>query len=180
VKGNALLGYHLHFDVEGDSGLVARACGTACRVQEVDGTREEEEGEEGGREGGRRRGEREGRWRRRGYQGGRGGGREEGGEGGPGEEVQLLTLTEFHPSVRFRLGGLGRKEGGRRCGWMRQEWGRFLGDLKATALPLLSLPHLPPPPSPSLPPARPPSFPPCPRSNGEVGQVSREACFQAS
>eukprot|EP01041_Mallomonas_annulata_P008408 gene8408-17329_t len=30
--GNAVLGYHSHFDIEGTSGIVARAYGTACRI----------------------------------------------------------------------------------------------------------------------------------------------------
>lgn len=33
--GNAVLGFSTHFDVEGDSGIVARACGTACRLLKV-------------------------------------------------------------------------------------------------------------------------------------------------
>jgi hypothetical protein len=32
LGGNAVLGYQLHFDIEGDSGIVARAYGTACMV----------------------------------------------------------------------------------------------------------------------------------------------------
>ena len=33
LGGNAVLGYSQTFDVEGDSGIVARACGTACRLE---------------------------------------------------------------------------------------------------------------------------------------------------
>jgi hypothetical protein len=33
--GNAVLGYSSHFDVEGTSGIVARAYGTACRILKV-------------------------------------------------------------------------------------------------------------------------------------------------
>lgn len=33
--GNAVLGYMSQFDVEGDSGIVARAYGTACRILKV-------------------------------------------------------------------------------------------------------------------------------------------------
>lgn len=33
--GNAVLGYMSHFDVEGTSGIVARAYGTACRILKV-------------------------------------------------------------------------------------------------------------------------------------------------
>lgn len=36
--GNAVLGYTFHFDVEGSSGLVVRACGTICRLLEVGNT----------------------------------------------------------------------------------------------------------------------------------------------
>lgn len=34
--GNAVLGYSSHFDVEGASGIVARAHGTACRLLKVE------------------------------------------------------------------------------------------------------------------------------------------------
>jgi hypothetical protein len=36
--GNAVLGYTFHFDVEGSSGLVVRACGTICRLLKVGST----------------------------------------------------------------------------------------------------------------------------------------------
>uniref|UniRef100_H3HDG8 C2 domain-containing protein n=1 Tax=Phytophthora ramorum TaxID=164328 RepID=H3HDG8_PHYRM len=36
LGGNAVLAYKQFFDVEGDSGLVARACGTACYITPVD------------------------------------------------------------------------------------------------------------------------------------------------
>ena len=36
--GNAVLGYSMHFDSEGASGIVARAYGTACRLLKVDDT----------------------------------------------------------------------------------------------------------------------------------------------
>lgn len=35
LGGNAVLAYKQFFDVEGDSGLVARACGTACYISAV-------------------------------------------------------------------------------------------------------------------------------------------------
>lgn len=35
IGGNAVLGYSAHFDIEGSSGLVARAYGTACRLLKV-------------------------------------------------------------------------------------------------------------------------------------------------
>jgi hypothetical protein len=35
LGGNAVLAYKQFFDVEGDSGLVARACGTACYITPV-------------------------------------------------------------------------------------------------------------------------------------------------
>lgn len=35
VGGNAVLGYNSHFDIEGVSGIVARAYGTACRIIKV-------------------------------------------------------------------------------------------------------------------------------------------------
>ena len=35
LGGNAVLGHRQHFDIEGDSGIVARAYGTACRVELV-------------------------------------------------------------------------------------------------------------------------------------------------
>eukprot|EP01039_Chlorochromonas_danica_P008191 gene8189-9036_t len=34
--GNAVLGYSFHFDTEGAAGIVARACGTACRLLKAD------------------------------------------------------------------------------------------------------------------------------------------------
>ena len=34
--GNAVLGYSSHFDVEGDSGIVVRAYGTACRLLKLE------------------------------------------------------------------------------------------------------------------------------------------------
>ena len=36
IGGNAVLGYQQHFDVEGDSGIVARASGTACWIEKND------------------------------------------------------------------------------------------------------------------------------------------------
>ena len=41
---NAVLAYHEHFDVEGDSGIVARGYGTACRIEPVAAHAREEEG----------------------------------------------------------------------------------------------------------------------------------------
>ena len=35
VGGNAILGYTVNFDVEGASGIVARAYGTACKILKV-------------------------------------------------------------------------------------------------------------------------------------------------
>lgn len=32
---NAVVGYKQHFDIEGDSGIVSRASGTACRIRTV-------------------------------------------------------------------------------------------------------------------------------------------------
>ena len=32
MNGNAVLGYQQHFDIEGDSGIVGRAFGTAAKV----------------------------------------------------------------------------------------------------------------------------------------------------
>lgn len=47
LGGNAVLAYKQFFDVEGDSGLVARACGTACYITPV-GKNELSSGENGG------------------------------------------------------------------------------------------------------------------------------------
>lgn len=44
LGGNAVLAYKQFFDVEGDSGLVARACGTACFIIPVKSVSSEEEG----------------------------------------------------------------------------------------------------------------------------------------
>ncbi|KAM3569501.1 hypothetical protein VYU27_008412 [Nannochloropsis oceanica] len=160
LKGNALLAYQLHFDVEGDSGLVARAYGTACRV------RGRGEGREGGREGGReeeeggreegegervdglplvekrdKREQQEGHGRRRrgwgGGERGREGGREEEGGGAGEEDVQLLTLTEFEPCVRMRLGGLVTAKSETRDGW----WFELREEVKGHAL-LLGCTHI--------------------------------------
>lgn len=38
LGGNAILGYSVHFDVEGASGIVARAYGTACKLLKVGGS----------------------------------------------------------------------------------------------------------------------------------------------
>ncbi|KAL5962088.1 C2 domain-containing protein 5 [Taenia solium] len=38
LGGNAVLGYQLHFDLEGDTGIVARAIGTAARLQRTPAT----------------------------------------------------------------------------------------------------------------------------------------------
>jgi hypothetical protein len=38
LDGNAVLGYMLCFDVEGDSGIVARAYGTACSIHHLKAT----------------------------------------------------------------------------------------------------------------------------------------------
>ncbi len=35
LNGNAVLGYSVQFDIEGASGIVARAYGTACRLLKV-------------------------------------------------------------------------------------------------------------------------------------------------
>ena len=45
---NAVLAYHEHFDVEGDSGIVARGYGTACRIEPVAAPAREEDGGGGG------------------------------------------------------------------------------------------------------------------------------------
>ena len=44
MGGNAVIGYQQHFDIEGDSGIVARGFGTACIIKEtadLDEAREE-------------------------------------------------------------------------------------------------------------------------------------------
>ncbi len=35
MGGNSVLGYHQEFDVEGESGIVARGYGTACLLKKV-------------------------------------------------------------------------------------------------------------------------------------------------
>jgi len=42
LGGNAVIGYEQTFDIEGDSGLVARAAGTACIVQAASGPKKED------------------------------------------------------------------------------------------------------------------------------------------
>lgn len=55
LDGNAVLGYMLHFDVEGDSGIVARAYGTAVSIVAVSDLRREQH-QDFGETGARRQG----------------------------------------------------------------------------------------------------------------------------
>jgi hypothetical protein len=116
MGGNAVLGYHLSYDMEGDSGLVARTCGTCVLIQkkEVSSTSNLE----------RRRGKskddeenhvlassnspRQDLARNAGMiftmmSEATSSARQ---TQGAQEEVQLLTMNEFGPRVRVRIGGL--------------------------------------------------------------------------
>lgn len=108
MGGNAVLNYYQNFDMEGDSGLVARSYGTCVLIQRDDG--DSGTGRDSDRlfsqlrlsdEGNERRGEMRMmhlannsttmlRTNRELSQ----------------EEVQLLTLQDFGPTVRIRFGGL--------------------------------------------------------------------------
>lgn len=114
MGGNAVLGYYLNFDMEGDSGLVARSCGTCALIQKKevledvtsterrrgksidddDGTRVNSPRQEIARNTGMiftMMSEATNSTRQ---------------SQGVQDEVSLLTMNEFGPRVRVRIGGL--------------------------------------------------------------------------
>jgi hypothetical protein len=116
MGGNAVLGYYLNFDMEGDSGLVARSCGTCALIQKKE-TNDVSDNE-------RRRGKsidvvdetdgltsnspRQDIARSTGMiftmmsEAANSTRQNQGAQ----EEVTLLTMNEFGPRVRVRIGGL--------------------------------------------------------------------------
>ena len=115
LGANAILGFRSGLDVEGDSGIVQRCYGTAVRVERI-------RAEEGGRGAGvGKQAEGHGNEQRRER---RGSDADQDGRDtaftamvaarqararhreGEDSEVQLLTLRDFGPQVRIRVGGM--------------------------------------------------------------------------
>ena len=116
MGGNAVLGYHLNFDMEGDSGLVARSCGTCALIQKKEllvGINTERRRGKSIDSGDETRGissnsPRQDIARTTGMifsmmsEAANSSRQTQGAQ----EEVSLLTMNEFGPRVRVRIGGL--------------------------------------------------------------------------